>query len=125
MRKTFDSGKALSGAAPLSTLTEYRGTVYLSGVTAIDPVTGRLEGDAAAQAEKALGIAEAILADCGMSMDDVLKATVYVKDMADFQAVNAKYAAAFRAPYPARTCVEVSALPMGALVEVDLIAGKE
>jgi 2-iminobutanoate/2-iminopropanoate deaminase len=125
MRKTFDSQKALSGTAPLSTLTEYRGLVFLSGVTAIDPVTGTLEGDSARQAEKAMGIIRDILEDYHLNMDDVLRVTIYLKDMKDFQSVNAVYSNILRAPYPARTCVEVAALPLGALVEMDVIAGRE
>lgn len=123
-RKTFQSEKALSGLAPLSTLTEHNGTVYLSGVTAIDPKTGALHGGASEQAVKALGIICDILADYGMSEADVLKATIYLTDMADFPAVNQAYQSCFSAPYPARTCIQAAKLPAGALVEIDIIAGK-
>ena len=121
-RNTFQSEKAVGGIAPLSTLTEYNGTLYLSGVTAIDPATGVLEGNAAEQAEKALNIISDILEDYGSSMDCVLKSTIYLSDMNDFKAVNEVYAAHFTAPYPSRTCVEVSGLPLGARVEIDIIA---
>lgn len=123
-RITFQSDKAFSGAAPLSTLTEHNGTLYLSGVTAIDPTTGTLTGSAVEQAKKALAIIRRILEDYGSGMDDVLRATIYLKDMDAFQEVNAVYAASFDAPYPARTCVEVARLPMNALVEIDIIAAK-
>ncbi len=123
-RNTFQSAKAVGGIAPLSTLTEYNGVLFLSGVTAIDPATGVLEGTAAEQAEKALSIISDILEDYGTSMDCVLKATIYLSDMNDFKAVNEVYAAHFNAPYPSRTCVEVSKLPMGACVEIDIIAAK-
>lgn len=123
-RNAFQSAKAVGGIAPLSTLTEYNGVFYLSGVTAIDPTTGVLKGAAAEQAEKALHIISNILEDYGTSMDCVLKATIYLSNMDDFKAVNEVYAAHFAPPYPSRTCVEVSRLPMDARVEIDIIATK-
>ena len=122
MRKTFQTDKAPGGVAPLSTLTVGSGLVFLSGLTALDPVSRALEGDAAAQADKTLRIAADVLADYGLTMDDVLRCTIYLKDMKDFGAVNPIYASHFNAPYPARTCVQVAALPLGALVEIEMVA---
>ena len=71
MRKTFQTNKAPGGVAPLSALTVGGGLVFLSGLTAMDPVTGTIEGDAAAQADKALLIVEDVLKDYGLTMDDM------------------------------------------------------
>jgi 2-iminobutanoate/2-iminopropanoate deaminase len=122
MRKTFQTNKAPGGVAPLSALTVGGGLVFLSGLTAMDPVTGTIEGDAAAQADKALQIVEDVLKDYGLTTDDVLRCTLYLRDMGDFSAVNPVYASHFNEPYPAHTCVEVAKLPLGAMFEIDIIA---
>lgn len=123
--KAFQSQKALQSVAPLSTLTEHNGTIYLSGVTAIDPSTGVLEGDIEAQAFKSLNILRDILEDYGSAMENVLKVNLYLNDMEDFNKVNGIYTQFFSAPYPARTCVQAAKLPMGALIEIEVIAAKE
>lgn len=125
MRKTFQSDKAPGGLAPLSTLSVHNGLLFLSGLTAIDPVTGALEGDAAAQAGKALDIIKNVLEDYGVTMDNVLRCTIYLRNMADFAKVNEVYASRFNAPYPARTCIAVAELPLNALVEIDIIAAEK
>lgn len=97
--------------------------LYLSGQVAQDPATGRLvDGDAAQQTERILRNVGALLRAAGKSFADVVRAGVYLTDMRDFQAVNAVYARHFEAPYPARTTIGVAALPLGAAVEIDLIA---
>jgi 2-iminobutanoate/2-iminopropanoate deaminase len=100
------------------------GFTFLSGQTAQDPATGALiDGDAAAQAEQILRNLGAVLEAVGKSLDDVVRVGVYLTDMADFAAVNAVYEAFFSRPYPARTTIAVAALPIGAAVEMDAIAG--
>jgi len=97
--------------------------LFCSGQIAIDPATGKLVGgDAAAQARRALGNLKAVLEAGGAGLDGVLKTTVYLKDLRDFPAVNAVYAEVFGAHRPARATVQVAALPMEALVEIDAIA---
>lgn len=97
--------------------------LFCSGQIAIDPATGKLVGgDAAAQARRALGNLKAVLDAGGAGLDTVLKTTVYLKDLRDFPAVNAVYAEAFGTHRPARATVQVAALPMDALVEIDAIA---
>lgn len=123
-RKAFQSDKAPGSLAPLSTLTVHNGLIFLSGLTAIDPNTGRLDGDAAQQTDKALSIIENVLADYGSDMDNVLRCTIYLSDMEDFTSVNEVYEHHFGAPYPARTCIEVAKLPLGALIEIDVIAAE-
>jgi 2-iminobutanoate/2-iminopropanoate deaminase len=98
--------------------------LYLSGQVAQDPATGKLiEGDVARQTEQVLQNVRAVLDAAGKSFADVFRVGVYLTDMGDFQAMNAVYARYFEAPYPARTTIAVAALPLGARVEIDLIAG--
>ncbi|MDR1807793.1 MAG: RidA family protein [Propionibacteriaceae bacterium] len=98
--------------------------VWVSGQLGLDPVTGALVGpDVAAQARQALTNLQHILAADGLKTADVMKTTVYLTDMADFDAVNAVYAEFFTGPVlPARSCVQVAALPKGGLVEIDAVA---
>ena len=97
--------------------------LFLSGQVAQDPSTGRLvEGNAAEQAAQIFRNVSAVLRAGGKTLADVVKVSVFLTDMRDFQAVNAVYAQHFEAPYPARTTVAVAALPLGATVEIDLVA---
>lgn len=97
--------------------------IWTSGQVALDPSTGKIVGqDAATQADRALSNIEAILKAGGSGLGQVVRATVYLTNMDDFAAVNAVYARYFSSAFPARSCVEVSRLPLGALVEIDVIA---
>jgi 2-iminobutanoate/2-iminopropanoate deaminase len=100
------------------------GFVFASGQVPLDPVTGRLvEGDASAQAERVLANLGAVLEAAGSSLAQVVRASVYLADIADFARVNEVYARHFaRAPQPARTTIEAGRLPLGAAVEIDVIA---
>jgi 2-iminobutanoate/2-iminopropanoate deaminase len=87
------------------------------------PSTGKLAGDdAASQARQALDNLDAILSTAGLTMRDVVKTTIYLLRMEDFAAVNAVYAERFDGPPPARSTVAVAALPVGARVEIDMVA---
>jgi 2-iminobutanoate/2-iminopropanoate deaminase len=98
-------------------------SLYLSGQVAQDPVSGRLiQGDVAQQTEQILRNVEAVLRAAGKTLSDVVRVGVFLTDMRDFQAMNAVYDRIFQAPYPARTTVAVAALPLGAAVEIDVIA---
>jgi 2-iminobutanoate/2-iminopropanoate deaminase len=97
--------------------------LFLSGQVALDPKTGRLiDGDVAAQTAQVLENLRTLLGGIGKSLADVARTNVYLTDMKDFARMNAVYARYFEAPYPARTTVAVAALPLGAAVEIDLIA---
>ena len=97
--------------------------VFTSGQLGIDMSTGKLAEDVEAQAHCAMKNLGEILKTQGMSYGNIIKTTVFVKDLADFAKVNAIYASYFEdGCYPARSCVEVAALPMGGLVEVEAIA---
>ncbi len=99
------------------------GMLYTSGQVALDPATGNLvEGDFAAQARRVFDNLSAVLSAAGTSFGNVLKATVFVTDLANFGTLNTIYAEYFGTHKPARTTVEVKGLPKGALVEVDLVA---
>jgi 2-iminobutanoate/2-iminopropanoate deaminase len=96
--------------------------LYVSGQVGIDPESGRLIAGAKAQTAAILRNIETVLKAAGKSLDDIVKCTVYLTSMAHYKEMNEAYAAAFRAPFPARTCVAVSALPLSADVEIEAIA---
>ncbi|NPC54617.1 RidA family protein [Caenimonas soli] len=114
---------APAAVGPYSQGVTVDGWVFTSGQVALDPRTGTLVGDnAAAQAEQALRNVKSILLAAGSTLESVIRATVYLTDMDDFSAFNAVYSRYFPDSFPARACVEVSRLPLGALVEIDAIA---
>lgn len=99
------------------------GLLYVSGQTPIDPETGELvDGDVGTQTQRVFANLQHVLDAAGTSLADVIKVNVYLVSMTDFAAVNAVYATVFEAPYPARTTVAVAELPMGARVEIELVA---
>jgi len=97
--------------------------LFLSGQTPIDPATKALvAGGVTEQTEQVFRNLEAVIADAGLSMDDVVKTTVFLTAMADFPDMNAVYGTHFSEPYPARSTVAVAGLPLGARVEIELVA---
>ena len=97
--------------------------LYASGQIALDPATGNLiQGDFAAQARRVLDNLKAVLQEAGADFRNVVRATVYLADVANFQALNSIYAEYFGENKPARSTVGVAALPRGAALEVDVIA---
>ena len=97
--------------------------VFLSGQTPLDPATGRLaEGGIGAQTEQCFKNLLAVLRAAGLGPDAVMKVNVFLTDMGDFAAMNEVYARQFARPYPARTTVGVAALPLGARIEIELVA---
>ena len=99
------------------------GLLFLSGQTPLDPATGKLvEGDIAAQTERVLQNLLAVLKQAKLGAEHVVKATVYLADMADFAAMNEVYARYLGKEPPARTTIQAARLPMGARVEIDFIA---
>lgn len=114
---------APAAIGPYSQAVELDGWIYTSGQVALDPATGELvAGGFEAQARRVLANLEAVLATAGCTFGDVVKATVYLKSLADFPTLNALYGQAMGEHRPARSTVEVAALPKGALVEIDLVA---
>jgi 2-iminobutanoate/2-iminopropanoate deaminase len=122
-RISTDRGPAAIG--PYSQAIVAGDLVFVSGQIPLDPASGRLVGgDAAAQTEQVMRNLAAILEASGSSLDRAVKATIYLADLKDFDAVNRVYGAAFSAEPPARATVQVAGLPKGALVEIDLVALK-
>ena len=115
---------APAAVGPYSQAVRTGNLLLTSGQLGLDPVTGTLPEGIAAQAEQSLKNIDAILAEAGFAKTDVVKTTVFIRNMGDFGTVNEIYAAYFGGHKPARSCVEVSALPKGGLVEIEVIASK-
>ncbi|MEM9553433.1 MAG: Rid family detoxifying hydrolase [Acidobacteriota bacterium] len=114
---------APQAVGPYSQAVEIAGFVYTSGQVGLDPTSQTLvEGGFDAQARQVMKNLEAVLDAAGCSFDDVVKSTIYVTDMGNFAILNQIYAEAMGDHRPARSTVEVSALPVGALVEIDMVA---
>lgn len=125
MKECFLTKKGPRAIGPYSTATISDGTAYLSGVLGIVPETGKLaDGGLEAQARQVMENLRAILSELGCSMENVLKTTVFMKDLNAFAAFNQIYAEYFPANCPARSCVEVARLPMDALVEVEAVVSR-
>jgi 2-iminobutanoate/2-iminopropanoate deaminase len=123
--KPVTSLSAPAAIGPYSQAIDAGDFVFLSGQVPIDPKTGELvQGDITTQTDRVLDNLGAVLEAAGCSFADVVKTTIYLMDLGDFQAVNATYAKRFTAAPPARATVQVSALPKGARVEIDAIAKK-
>lgn len=122
-RKHVESKRGPAALGPYSPGVWAGDLLYLSGQTPVDPATGKLiEGDVDAQTMRAFDNLELVLGDAGLTMDDVIKCNVYLTNMADFPAMNGAYGRRFNKPYPSRTTVAVAGLPLGARVEIELVA---
>jgi len=120
--KTMDAPQAIG---PYSQAVEANGFVFVSGQIPLDPKTGNIvAGDIREQTKRVMENGKAILAAAGCAMSDVVKSTIYLKDMGDFTRVNEVYGGYFSADPPARATVEVSKLPKDVAVEIDFIAVK-
>ena len=125
-KKVIATTKAPSAIGPYSQAIQVGNLVYTSGQIPIDPATGTfVEGGIKAQTRQSLLNVQAILKEVGLTMDNVLKTTVFLADMNDFADMNAVYAEFFAEPYPARSAVAIKTLPKGALVEIEVIAANE
>ena len=124
MKKVIATDKAPAAIGPYSQAIEVNGMVYTSGVIPVVPETGEIPQGSAAQAKQALTNLSNLLQAAGTSMDNVVKTTVFIKDMNDFGAINEVYQTFFSSDFPARSCVEVARLPKDVLIEVEAIAIK-
>lgn len=123
-RKAYSADGAVS-VGPYSHAVESGELVYLSGQTPIDSATGKLvEGDITAQTEQCFKNLFNVLKAAGLSPEDVVKVNVFLTDMGSFSSMNSVYSKQFSEPYPARTTIGVAALPLGAQVEIEMIARK-
>lgn len=122
MNKTITAQNAPAAVGPYCHAKLAGSTLYTSGQLGLIPATGELPQGVEAQATQALDNLKAVLAAAGMGVEDVVKTTVFLADMNDFAAINAIYGKYFPGEAPARSCVQVAALPKGALFEIEAVA---
>ncbi|WP_152656682.1 RidA family protein [Oceanobacillus sp. CFH 90083] len=122
MRKTYDA-KFAQVSGPYSHAVDAGDYIYFSGQTAKNaPAAGDMTGDIAAQTQQCFDNLFEVMKEADLTSDDVVKVNVYLTNMDDFAAMNEVYEKQFTAPFPARTCIAVLALPLGAEVEIEMIA---
>src|SRR5512139_1806794 len=122
MREAIHTSGAPAALGPYSQGIRAGDFVFASGQLGLDPTTGELRQGVAEQAKQALDNLAAVLEAAGASLADVVKTTIFLADMADFQTVNTLYGARFGGAPPARSTVQVAGLPKGGLVEIEMIA---
>jgi 2-iminobutanoate/2-iminopropanoate deaminase len=125
MKKVISTTKAPAAIGPYSQAIKVGNLVYTSGQIPINPATGNsAEGGIKEQTRQSLTNIKAILEEAGLSMNNVVKTTVFLADMNGFADMNSVYTEFFSEPYPARSAVAVKTLPKGALVEIEVVAGE-
>ena len=124
MKKVIATDKAPAAIGPYSQAIEVNGMVYTSGIIPVDPATGNIPEGTVAQAEQAFLNMKNLLEAAGTDISQVVKTTVFIKEMNDFGAINEVYAKYFTEPYPSRSCVEVARLPKDVMLEIEAIALK-
>lgn len=124
MQKVISTDKAPGAIGPYSQAIEVNGMVFTSGVIPVDPATGLIPEGVEAQATQAFTNLTNLVEASGAAMSQVVKTTVFIKEMNDFGKINEIYAKFFKEPYPSRSCVEVARLPKDVLLEVEAIVAK-
>lgn len=125
MKTVIASAEAPAAVGPYSQAIASGNLVFCAGQIPLDPATGNLvEGDVTAQTQRVIENIKAVLAAAGVTLDDVVKTTVFLLDMNDFAAMNAVYAEHFTSPFPARSTIQVARLPKDARVEIEVIASR-
>ena len=125
MKKIISTDNAPAAIGPYSQATVHNGVIYVSGQIPIDPATGNLSsGDISEQTQLVMNNIKAILAAADSGMDKILKCTILLTDMAHFAQMNEVYEKFFPSEPPARLCYQVTALPKGAVIEIDCIAAE-
>lgn len=122
MRETIATSAAPAAIGPYSQAVRAGDFVFTSGQLGLDPTTKALRPDVASQMQQALDNLAAVLAAAGCGFADVVKTTIYLTDLAHFQTVNSIYGARFSGSVPARSTVQVAALPLSGLVEIEMVA---
>ena len=120
--KAIQTEQAPAAIGPYSQGIDLGHVVYTSGQIPVNPQTGEIPATIEEQTAQALRNAQAVLEAAGLSMENVVKTLVFLSDLGEFAAMNEVYASFFRQPYPARSCVQVAAIPKGAKVEIECIA---
>jgi len=124
MKRVFVTEHAPKPVGPYSQVVQYSEFLFLAGQVPLTPDGKMIDGDIIAQTRQVLNNIKAVLEAAGSSMNRVLKTTIFLADLGDFEKVNSVYAEYFQEPYPARSTVEVSKLPKGARLEIDAIASR-
>lgn len=124
MKVKIESGNAPKAIGPYSQAVLVDDTLYVSGNIPVNPKTGDVADGIVNQSKQVFENMKAVLNEAGMGFENVVKTTAFLTDLSDFATFNEIYASYFVAPYPARSCVEVSKLPKNVLVEVECIAKK-
>jgi 2-iminobutanoate/2-iminopropanoate deaminase len=125
MKETIHTDDAPNAVGPYSQAVGYENLVFISGQIGIDPDTGILAGGIESQTRTTLENIGELLKAASSDFDKVLKTTIYLKDLKDYKTVNSIYAMFFKTDPPARATLQVAAIPMGALVEIEMIAYRE
>lgn len=125
MKKSINANNAPAAVGPYVHAVEAGGLIFTSGQLGLHPTEGTLPEGVEAQTHQSLKNLAAVLEAAGSDLDHVVKTTVFLDDINDFAAVNAVYAEYFQKEVPARSCVEVSKLPKGGLVEIEVVAVKK
>ena len=124
MKNIIKCDSAPAALGPDSHACEANGFIFTSGQLGIDPATGKLAEGVEAQAHQALVNIDNVLKTAGATMKDILKTTIFLVDLNDFAAVNRIYGDYFGSEFPGRSCFQVSKLPAGGLVEIEVVAYK-
>lgn len=123
MKRAIQTKAAPSAIGPYSQAIEDRAMVFCSGQIGLDPAAGTIvAGGVEAETRRAMGNLRAVLAEAGLGLADIVKTTIFLVDLADFEVVNRVYGEHFEAPYPARSTVQVAALPRKARIEIEALA---
>lgn len=120
--KLINTDKAPAAIGPYSQALDLGNMVYLSGQIPVNPETGEMAETIEEQTKQSMKNVEAILKEVGLTLSNVVKTTIFLSDLAEFAAMNAVYESFLAKPYPARSCVQVAAIPKGAKVEIECIA---
>ena len=124
MKKIISTDKAPAAIGPYSQAIEVNNMVFTSGVIPVNPPTGEIPEGIEAQARQAIGNLVALLKESGVEAENVIKTTVFIKNMDDFGKVNEVYSELIKKDCPARSCVEVARLPKDVLIEIEAIGLK-
>ncbi|MDO4788135.1 MAG: RidA family protein [Johnsonella sp.] len=120
-KEIITTEKAPAAIGPYSQATKFGNLILTSGVIPVNPETGEIPESVEAQAEQAFTSLKALVEAGGSSMSNIIKTTVFIKNMNDFAKINEVYSRFFTAPYPSRSCVEVARLPKDVLLEIEAI----
>jgi 2-iminobutanoate/2-iminopropanoate deaminase len=123
LKKAIQTAEAPAAIGPYSQAIEIGEWVFCSGQIGLDPTTGKIvEGGIEAETRRAMANIRGVLEACGLRFEDVVKTTIFLTDLRDFEIVNRIYGEHLSAPFPARSTVQVAALPRGARIEIEAIA---